>query len=282
MRSGNQKLFILDGNSIISRYYYGMPEKKSPDGLNVNGVFGFTRFLCNFLKKEVLNDKDCSNSIIVCFDRTRSNFRKEICPNYKKNRSPLPENFFYQMNLCEEVCGYFNIPTDHNNRYEADDLIASYCKNFESLPNISIKVLSNDKDLLQLVSNIVHVFNVVKKKNFDEIAVLETMQIYPHQVAEFLAICGDASDNISGILNVGPKTTIKLLNKYGTLEDIINSEEGKKRDFTPARVFLQLTKLAQNAPLKNLSLSTYILPTDSIISYLHRYGFLELLNFFEE
>ena len=81
-----KKLFLIDGNSIICRFFYGLPEKKSPDGLNVNGVFGFTRFLCHFILKEtqqgLLEDKNIS--IIVCFDKAVNNFRKSLSTSYKK------------------------------------------------------------------------------------------------------------------------------------------------------------------------------------------------------
>ena len=91
------KLFLIDGNSIICRFFYGLPEKKSPDGLNVNGVFGFTRFLCNFLHQETQKGllEDTNISIIVCFDKAVNNFRKDLSPSYKKNRKPFSENFFH-------------------------------------------------------------------------------------------------------------------------------------------------------------------------------------------
>jgi DNA polymerase-1 len=276
-----KKLLLLDGNSIICRYFYGIPEKKSPDGLNVNGVFGFTRFLCQYIVNEVINSS-YDISIIICFDRAINNFRKEILGTYKQNRPPFPENFFYQMRLCEEICQNFNIHTDSHDRYEADDLIASYCRNFADSDNVEILIMSNDKDLLQLVSENknIFLFNVAKKKYFNENEVLQTMFLLPKQIPEFLAIAGDASDNISGIFNVGPKTTIKLLHKYGNLEAIINSEEGHKKDFTSARKFLELTKLFENAPIKNCFFQSYDFSDTKIIDCLTRYGFFELLRYF--
>jgi DNA polymerase-1 len=277
----NEKIFIIDGNSIICRYFYGIPERKSPDGININGVFGFAKFLMSFFREklflEVLPIK-----IIVCFDKARNNFRKEIASNYKQNRSPFPENFFHQMNLCEEMCNYFNIPVDFHDRYEADDLIASYCHRFKK-PNTHIVVLSNDKDLLQLVSNKnnIIVYNVAKKLYFNEEEVKNTLSVLPHQIPEFLAISGDASDNISGIFKVGPKTAAKLLEKYENLENIIKSQEGIKTDFSMARFFLQLTLLYKEAPLQHSIVKFYHLPYNQIIEYFNRYNFQDLVKYLE-
>ena len=164
----SEKIFIIDGNSIICRYFYGIPEKKSPDGININGVFGFARFLTSLIREKTFNEI-LPIKIIVCFDKATNNFRKKIASNYKQNRPPFPQNFFHQMNLCEEMCNTFNIPVDFHENYEADDLVASYCHKFNS-PNTHIIVLSNDKDLLQLVSNEknIMVYNVAKKLYFND------------------------------------------------------------------------------------------------------------------
>lgn len=268
-----QNLLLIDGNSIICRYFFGLPEKKSPDGLNVNGVFGFSKFLFNLIKEKK------NFHIIVCFDKATNNFRKEIYKTYKQNRPPFNENFFQQMRLCEELCNSFNIYTDDNLRYEADDLIATYCKVYKNYFNII--VYSNDKDLLQLVNEKITIYNVSKKKYFFPETVYEELKIRPNQIAEFLAISGDMSDNISGIFSIGPKTTIKLLNKYDNLENIILANENSKIDFKPAREFLKITKLIENVPIKHENLinnNCYFLPKEKINNYLNRYGFYELLK----
>lgn len=272
------KLLLIDGNSIICRYFYGLPEKKTPDGLNVNGVFGFARFLSKLLVTEV---EKHHLSIVVAFDKASDNFRKEISNTYKKNRNPFPENFFHQMRLCEEICLHFNIPTDYHSNYEADDLIASYCE-FYKTKYKSIIVYSNDKDLLQLVNENTYVYNVAKKTLFDMEEVEKIIGITPQQIPEFLAIAGDASDNISGIPGIGPKTAIKLLKQEGSLEAIINSLHNLKKDFTPARDFLKLTELYKNSPIKNMELTYYQLPDDQILHALERFGFLELKHIFRK
>jgi DNA polymerase I len=265
-------LFLIDGNSIICRYFYGLPERKSPDGLNINGVFGFSRFLYNFLHQEITKNRP-DFSVIICFDKAKNNFRKTILSTYKGNRKPFPENFFQQMRLCEEVCEYFNILIDYNDVYEADDLIATYCKKFKHVVQ-NIYVLSNDKDLLQLVTSGITVLNVAKKKYFNTNTVKNTMQIFPSQIPDFLAIAGDASDNISGIFSIGPKTTIKLLNEFGSLAEIIK----QKANFLPALEFLKLTKLIDNTPVKNTTLPIYSFPVEKVISCFKRYGFSELIT----
>lgn len=268
----NTKLILVDGNSVICRYFYGLPEKKSPDGLNINGVYGFIRFLIGFLQKEMY----CSSvSIVVLFDKASKNFRKRICSNYKKNRSPFPENFFHQMKICEEFCKTSSIPIDFHEEYEADDLIASYCDFYKNQFE-KIIIISNDKDLLQLVDEKTEIYNAAKKQFYTTEEVKRLMQITPTQIPEFLAIAGDSSDNISGISGVGPKTAMKLLQEYGTLHNIINSELGKKKDFTPAVEYLKLTLLCKTSPLRNQILSQYLFSREDIKLYLERYGLLEM------
>lgn len=276
-----EKIFIIDGNSIICRYFYGIPEKKSPDGININGVFGFARFLISLIHEKIFKEV-LPIKIIVCFDKARNNFRKQIASNYKQNRPLFPQNFFHQMNLCEEMCNFFNIPIDFHDKYEADDLVASYCDKLKS-PNRHIVVLSNDKDLLQLVSNDknIIVYNVAKKFYFNEEEVIKSINIKPHQIPEFLAISGDMSDNISGVYKIGPKTAAKLLTKYENLENIIKSEEGLKTDFSVARFFLQLTTLYKNAPIKHSIINFYYPPYKQISDYFNRYGFNELNKYLE-
>lgn len=277
-----EKIFIIDGNSIICRYFFGIPEKKSPDGININGVFGFARFLISLIHEKVFQEI-LPIKIIVCFDKARNNFRKEIASNYKQNRPIFSPNFFHQMSLCEEMCNSFNIPVDFHDIYEADDLVASYCHKLKS-PHRHIIVLSNDKDLLQLVSNEknIMVYNVAKKLYFNEEEVIKAMEVRPCQIPEFLAISGDASDNISGVYKVGPKTTAKLLAKYENLENIINSQEGIKTDFSVARFFLQLTTLHKQAPLKHSIINYYYPPFGEIINYFNRYGFQDLCKYLHE
>lgn len=274
------QIFIIDGNSIICRFFYGMPERKSPDGINVNGLFGFIRFLLIFINENILSSNKPAN-IIICFDKARNNFRKNILTTYKQNRKTFCENFFHQMRLCEEMCEHFNILVDYHDEYEADDLIATYCEKFSADNKKEITIISNDKDLLQLVSDDknIKLYNVAKKKYFNEEEVKTLMKIFPYQIPDFLAISGDPSDNISGIFKMGPKGAIKLLTKYKNLENIITFHKDPKFDFTIGRFFLQLTTLHKKVPLRNSQMDFYHLPYNKIINYLERYNFQDLKKY---
>jgi DNA polymerase-1 len=276
-QNSTSQIFIIDGNSIICRFFYGMPERKSPDGINVNGLFGFIRFLLNFINENILSTEKPAK-IIVCFDKARNNFRKNILPSYKQNRKTPCENFFHQIKLCEEMCEHFNIPVDYHNEYEADDLIATYCEKFSSDDSREIIVISNDKDLLQLVSDDknIKLYNTAKKQYFNEYHVKNLMNVLPSQIPDLLAITGDASDNISGIFKIGPKTAVKLLEKYKNLENIIIFHKDPKFDFTTGRLFLKLTTLSKDAPLKHTNIDYYNLPYNKVIDYLERYNFKDL------
>ncbi|OED45641.1 hypothetical protein AB836_00520 [Rickettsiales bacterium (ex Bugula neritina AB1)] len=277
MTKSIQELLLIDGNSIICRYFYGVPSRLTSDSLEVNALYCFTRFLINLIKRNI----NKYFSIIVLFDRTSNNFRKEILKSYKQNRPRPSENFFQQINLCEEVCDLLNVAVDYHKVYEADDLIASYKKLFHKhYKNSKVTIISTDKDLMQLVEDNVFFLNIFSKKFFNKTDVFEKMGVYPKQIADFLAICGDSSDNIPGIYKIGEKTAAKLLSKYEKLENIINSEEGKKKDFTPAILFKKLTTLKDDI---QLNIEKFYKPNpkkEKFKNFLEQYNFIDLLDIF--
>lgn len=269
-----KQLFLIDGNSLVCRYFYGTPSRTSNDNIEVNAVFSFMNFLINLINK---NYKD-STSIVVLFDRASNNFRKKILTSYKQNRPKPSDNFFYQVNLCEEVCNVLNIPVDYHQEYEADDLIASYQKIFCDNNNEGkVTIVTTDKDLMQLVQERVSVLNIFKKKYFNEIDVFNKIGVYPKQIPDFLAICGDSSDNIPGIYKIGEKTAAKLLLKYDNLDNILNSEEGIKKDFKPAILFRQLTLLKDDITVNINNIQPININTEKIEKFLQDYNFLELV-----
>lgn len=225
---------LIDSNGIVCRFAFATDF--APDGFSIGGVLGF----CNLL---LSLPNDCE--VICLFDKCSKNFRKTIDPTYKANR----EHFFnigYQTGLAMQICENSNILVDYHAEYEADDLIASYIKEGNSY-----KIITTDKDLLQLVSDNVVVYNPFIKKNYYRDDVKEKFGVFPEYLKYFLALCGDSSDNIKGIEKIGPKTAAKIINSLSSWDINMIKQLYPKYDFTNFELYLSLVELCHNVPLKH-------------------------------
>ena len=212
-----------------------MPELFSEDGVMVNGLFGY----CKLIKDLIRQNKNKEFAIIATFDRCVNNFRKEINGDYKLNRKKADSSLIVQLNLAEEFCKNINIPVEYDSRYEADDIIASIAD--KSKDEHEIIILSPDKDLMQLVDDKVKIFNPFLKKTIDKYFIEEKFGIKPEDFHIFLALCGDASDNIAGIEGIGPKTAVKILQKTKNVEEM--QKLFPKFNFSTFNEMLSLTEL---------------------------------------
>lgn len=223
-----KKLVLIDGNSILFRAFYALPLLHNEKGVYTNAVYGFTNILLNILEEEK------PTHILVAFDAGKTTFRHKQYKEYKGGREKTPPELSEQFPIVKELLNAFNIAHYELEMYEADDIIgtlAHQCKK----DNWSVKVISGDQDLLQLVDENVTVD--VTKKGVSEVesytpeSLVEKMELKPEQIIDLKALMGDSSDNIPGVPGVGIKTATKLLKQYGTLENIYeNIEEirGKK------------------------------------------------------
>ncbi len=214
------KFFILDAYALIFRAYYAFINnpRYNSKGLNTSAIFGFVNTLDEILKKE-----DPQN-IAVCFDASAKTFRKDIYPEYKANRDETPEDIKKSIPYIKNILQGFKIPVLEEKGYEADDLAGSLSKKYAK-SGYDIFLMTSDKDYLQLIDNNVSVYKPkTKKKNTQIINVEEFKKKYglekPEQYIEVLALAGDSADNIPGIPGIGEKTALKLLNKYGSIENI--------------------------------------------------------------
>lgn len=211
---------IVDGNNLLNRAYYATaldPNNlmKSPDGQYTNGVNMFLKMLFRY-KTEL----DISHLAVV-FDKGRG-FRKDIFPEYKGTRGGQPDELKVQFPLLEKVLNQIGVPIYFDEVYEADDLIASMAMKLQT--DMKVYTLSNDKDLLQIVSdNIIQVCRKGKDDIFyDENRFKEDFNgLFPKQIIDFKALCGDTSDNIPGIPGIGDKGAMKMLLKLSTAESVI-------------------------------------------------------------
>jgi DNA polymerase-1 len=232
------KIFLLDSNGIICRYFYAMPELFTEDGVMVNGLFGY----CRLIKDIISKYKKEEFAIVATFDRCSKNFRKDIAETYKQNRKPADSSLIVQLNLAEQFCRNVSIPVEFHLNYEADDIIASLAEEYGESSEIFI--LTTDKDLMQLVKNNVKILNPFTKEIFDRDGVKKKLGVFPEDVDLFLALCGDSSDNIPGIKGIGPKTAINILSK--TKDPAEMQKLFPKFDFSLFEHMLSLTRLFKN------------------------------------
>ena len=253
--------YLIDGSGYIFRAYYALPPlSRKSDGMPTGAVNGF----CNMLYKLLEDSKSKENlqrptHFAVIFDSARKTFRNEIYSDYKANRSEAPDDLAPQFEYIRKAVKAFNLPSIEQINYEADDLIATYAKQIISL-GAKVTIISSDKDLMQLVSNKIRLFDPMKSKVIGEKEVIEKFGVKPNQVVDVQSLAGDSSDNIPGVPGIGIKTASELINKFKTLENLLKKAEEipqKKRKETLinnkdlALISKKLVTLKDDVPIKN-------------------------------
>ena len=206
-----KRLFLVDASGYIFRAYYALPSMSRADGTPINAVFGFSKMLMKFIEDILLNQEE--NFFGVVLDAGRITFRNEIYPDYKANRDETPEDLIPQFNLIKESIKAFNVPFVERKGFEADDLIATYCQ-IAKQEGLTVRIISADKDLMQLVGNGVEMFDPMKQKIIGVDQVVEKFGVPPEKVIDVQALAGDSVDNVPGVPGIGIKTASELINKY--------------------------------------------------------------------
>jgi len=218
-------LYLIDGSGYIFRAYHALPPLTSKsDGLPVGAVQGFCNMLYKLLKQ--MSAEDQPTHIAVIFDKSSKSFRNEIYPEYKVHRPDAPADLVPQFGLIGQATVAFNVACIEQDNYEADDLIATYARQAEAA-GATVRIVSSDKDLMQLVTDHVRLYDSMKDRWISHAEVEEKFGCRPERVPDALGIWGDSSDNIPGVPGVGPKTAQKWLEQYGSLDALV--------DRTPAR-----------------------------------------------
>jgi 5'-3' exonuclease len=210
--------YLIDASVYVFRAYYSMPDDMlDKEGNLVNALYGFCRFLGDFM--EQVNPEH----IAVLFDESSSSsFRKEIYPEYKANRDPAPDDLKRQFGQCRRFTRALGLMECGSPRYEADDLIGTLVEHGRTV-NRPSTIVTRDKDLAQLIAedDIFWDFAGKGKIRYDQVR--EVFGVLPEQIADFLALAGDAVDNIKGVPGVGKKTATVLLERFGSLEEIYSN-----------------------------------------------------------
>ena len=222
--------YLVDGSGYIFRAYYALPPlSRKSDGLPTGAVIGFCNMLFKLLE-EVRSDesKNQPTHFAVIFDSARKNFRNEIYKEYKANRSEAPDDLAPQFEYIRKAVKAFNLPSIEQINYEADDLLATYAKQITKL-GAKVTIISSDKDLMQLVSKDVRLFDPMKSKVIGKKEVEEKFGVKPEQVIDVQSLAGDSSDNIPGVPGIGIKTAAELIKKYKNLDNLLNRAEEIKQ-----------------------------------------------------
>ena len=222
-----QTITIIDTFGFFFRLYYAMSGLKTKDGKPSGMVSGFASFIAN-LSKEFKSDY-----IIFALDSKGKTFRSDIDPNYKTNRQAPPPALLQQLPVCIEMIEKMGLYSLGREGYEADDLIASVVKKYGATHKINI--VTSDKDLYQLIGENVKIYSHGKKMLYGRDECLQRYGVYPEQIVDFLAICGDSADNIPGVRGIGDKGAKKLLDEWGSLDDIYSNldrmPQNKQREY---------------------------------------------------
>jgi DNA polymerase-1 len=279
------KFFIIDGHAhIYAAYYAPMRPLSSPSGEPTKAVFVFASAMVGLLEKEK------PDLLVVAMDSKAPSFRVQMYPEYKAHRPPMPEDMPAQINRIEQILDAMNIPVLRVDGFEADDIIGTLAAQ-ASRAGIQTYICSKDKDMLQLLDEHTCTFDIKTSQRFDLKAMKEQMQMTPEQFIDVLALQGDASDNIPGVPDVGPKTALQWIQEYGSLENLydhadeITGKRGENLRNYKEQAFLsrQLVIINRKAPVQLDKKTFTVSPPnkDRLAELFTELGFTRLLGQFD-
>lgn len=215
--SKRELIVLFDGNAIFHRAYHAIPMLTTKTGLPTNAIYGFTTMLFKSLQELK------PAYVVVAWDKSSQTFRKKLYPDYKANRTKLPDNLYVQVAPTKEVVQALGIPLIEVDNYEADDIIGTLAKQ-SSQKGLETIIVTGDKDELQLIDRHTKVCTmrrgITDTITYDEKLLLETYGLTPKQFIDYKALRGDPSDNIMGVPGIGDKTAAQLIADYGSLAGV--------------------------------------------------------------
>jgi DNA polymerase-1 len=212
-------VFLVDGSSYIFRAYHALPPiNRKSDGLQLNAVFGFCNMLWKLLRD--MSPEERPTHLAVIFDKSEKTFRTEMYPDYKAHRPDPPDDLRPQFKFIREAVQAFDLPCLEQDGFEADDLIATYVRE-ACAAGATATIVSSDKDLMQLVTDCVVMFDTMKDKRIGRAEVMEKFGVPPEKVIEVQALIGDSTDNVPGVPGIGVKTAAQLIGEFGDLETLL-------------------------------------------------------------
>jgi len=257
--TADDRLYLIDGSGYIFRAYHALPPlNRKSDRLPTGAVLGFCNMLAKLLRDSQNGERP--THLAVVFDYSARTFRNDIYPEYKAHRPELPEDLIPQFPLIREAVKAFNVHCIEMDGYEADDIIATYASQ-AAQAGASVRIISSDKDLMQLVDDRVVMFDPMpgKEKIIGVPEVIEKFGVPPSKVIDVQALAGDSVDNVPGVPGIGIKTGAQLINEYGDLDTLLarasEIKQPKRREkliefAEQARISRQLVTLTKNVPVE--------------------------------
>jgi len=213
-----EKFIIIDASAVLHRAWHALPKLKNFKGETINAVYGFTSLILRILYK------DKPDYLAIAFDTKSPTFRHKKYKEYKANRIPQPPEFYKQIPWAKLVLDGFDLKSFSQKGLEADDLIGALNNTKKEINNLNARIVTGDLDLLQLVDDRTEVYflqqGLNQNKTYNSSEVLERFGVSPEQIIDLKALVGDPSDNISGLMKVGPKTASQLIQKFKNIEGI--------------------------------------------------------------
>ena len=264
-------LTLIDGNSILFRAYYGVHSRLTrSDGTPTGAVYGFFNMILPILASAKQND-----SFVCVFDASRISFRQDIYPAYKANRTETPADLISQSYLVREGVAAMGIPVLCIPGVEADDVIATLAKE-NCTGHDATRIITSDKDLMQLVSDCVFLYDGMKQREIRAPQVLEKFGVRPDQVIDIQSLMGDSSDNVPGVPGIGPKKAAELINKFGSLDELFKHLDDIPNERTrnilrdnrdSAYISKQLVTLKTDVDLSGLKITPFIFNTPTALNF---------------
>ena len=282
--------YLIDGSGYIFRAYYALPPlSRKSDGLPTGAVNGFCTMLYKLLEDSRSDaGKNKPTHFVVIFDSARKNFRNEIYKDYKANRTETPEDLAPQFEYIRKSVEAFNVTSTEMLNYEADDLIATYTDKIIK-KGAKVTIVSGDKDLMQLVKPGVRLYDPMKSRVLGNKEVKEKFGVEPSKVVDVQALAGDSSDNVPGVPGIGIKTAAELINKYKSLETLLEKAheipQNKRRETilenkNKAILSRRLVELKNDVPVKQ-KIETFTLKKinkEKLYDFLREMEFNRLLS----
>ena len=282
--------YLIDGSGYIFRAYYALPPlTRKSDGLPTGAVSGF----CSMLFKLLEDSKSDNNTqkpthFAVIFDSARKNFRNEIYSDYKANRSEAPDDLVPQFEYIRKSVMAFNLPSVDLVNYEADDLIATYADQILQ-KGAKVTIVSSDKDLMQLYRKDVRLYDPMKNKFIESEDIINKFGVDSKKVIDVQSLAGDSSDNVPGVPGIGVKTAAELINKYGTLEKLLDNahkiKQNKRRETLldnkdKAIISKKLVTLKKDVPVERIieEFKLQEIDKDKLYKFLREMEFNRLLS----
>ena len=213
-----EKLLLVDGSSYLYRAFHALPDLRSSDGRPTGAIYG----VLNMLQKLIKSERPDYLSVI--FDTPAKTFRHDIFPDYKANRQKTPEDLIAQIEPLHQLIINLGLPLIAVDGVEADDVIGTLALEADK-KGIKTLIATGDKDMAQLVTENIHLIDTMKDLRMGPAEVKEKFGIQPDRFIDYLTLAGDTSDNIPGVEKVGPKTAIKWINEYGSLDGVIQNAD---------------------------------------------------------